>query len=122
MLLNDFYTVAQQEHEPGTVKATLHLNAAHRIFEGHFPGHPVVPGVCMLQMVREVMELNTGGKLMVAAADMMKFLSIINPVENHVVDLRVTYTETQEELSINATLFSGNVTYFKLTSTLRRTG
>ena len=122
MLLNDFYTVAQQEHEPGTVKATLHLNAAHRIFEGHFPGHPVVPGVCMLQMVREVMELNTGSKLMVADAGVMKFLSIINPVENNVIDMRVTYTDTPEALSISATLFSGTVIYFKLTSTLRRAG
>ena len=122
MLLNDFYTVAQQAHAPGKVEATLHLHAGHRIFEGHFPGHPVVPGVCMLQMVREVMELNTGSKLNVAGADVMKFLTIINPVENNVVDLRVTYTETGQELSINATLFSGTVTYFKLTSTLRRAG
>lgn len=122
MLLNSFYTVAQQEHQPGSVKATLHINAGHSIFEGHFPGHPVVPGVCMMQMVREVMELNTGSKLLVAGADMMKFLTIINPAENNVVDLRVTYTEAEGELSINATLFSGSVTYFKFISTLRRAG
>jgi 3-hydroxyacyl-[acyl-carrier-protein] dehydratase len=119
MLLNDFYTITQKEFLPGSLKATIQLNKKHKIFEGHFPGHPVVPGVCMMQIVREVMELNTGKILTIAGADMMKFLTIINPEENNVVDVSVTYSEINDQYALNATLFSGSTIFFKLKSTLQ---
>lgn len=31
----------------------VRLDAAHPIYAGHFPGNPVLPGVCTLQIVRE---------------------------------------------------------------------
>ena len=58
ILLNEFYTILQRTPGPGVVKATISINKKHRILEGHFPGLPVVPGVCMLQIVRELMEVN----------------------------------------------------------------
>lgn len=119
MLLNDFYTITKKEHLQGLVKATIRINKKHKIFEGHFPGHPVVPGVCMLQIVREVMEDNTGKALRISGADMIKFLTIINPEENNEVEISVTYTEENDQLQLNATLFSGTTIFFKLKSTLQ---
>ena len=119
MLLNDFYTITTQDHQQGSLKASISINKQHRIFEGHFPGHPVVPGVCMMQIVREVMEQSTGKTLRVARAPMMKFLTIINPEQNNQVEVSVTYTEKDNGLDLNATLFSGETIYFKLKSTLQ---
>lgn len=119
MLLNDFYTITKQEHHPGAVKATISIDKNHKIFEGHFPGHPIVPGVCMMQIIREVMQEMTGKSLNIANADMIKFLTIINPVENSEVDLRVDYTEENNAFQLNATLFSGTTVFFKFRSTLQ---
>ena len=71
ILLNDFYTILQRDPAPGTVKAKIAINKKHRILEGHFPGLPVVPGVCMLQMVREIIEINAGKELKLTEADNM---------------------------------------------------
>ena len=119
ILLDDFYSILQKVPTPGVVKAKIAINKKHRILEGHFPGLPVVPGVCMLQIVKEIMEINSGRELRLTAADNMKFLSVINPEQNNEVDVIVNYIDEEGKLSINATLFAGTVTFFKLKATLQ---
>lgn len=119
ILLNDFYTITQRDSALGVVKATITINKNHRILEGHFPGLPVVPGVCMLQMVREIMEVSSGRELDISEADNMKFLSVINPELNNQVEAVINYTEDASKFSINATLFAGPTTFFKLKATLK---
>lgn len=122
ILLNDFYSIIQKDSAPGTLKAKIAINAKHRIFEGHFPGLPVVPGVCMLQIVRELMEVDLKKELRISQADNMKFLSVINPQENSEVDASIGYTEQDGQYAINATLFAGTITFFKLKATLQTFG
>lgn len=119
ILLNDFYTLTEKVEVPGVVKAKIAINKRHRIFDGHFPGLPVVPGVCMLQIVREIMEVSSGRVLKVTAADNMKFLSVINPDQNNQVEAVINYAEVADKFSINATLFAGTTTFFKLKAILQ---
>jgi len=119
ILLNDFYTIQQKTSTPGVVKATIAINKKHRILEGHFPGLPVVPGVCMLQIVREIMQVDSNKTLKITEADNMKFLSVINPEQNAEVEVTINFTEDAGKFLINATLFSATVTFFKLKATLQ---
>ena len=119
ILLNDFYTLFQHDVAPGSVKAKISINRMHKIFEGHFPGLPIVPGVCMMQIIREVMEITSEKSLKIASADNMKFLSVINPDQNSDVDVAITYTEDGGTFLVAATLFAGTVTFFKLKAVLK---
>ena len=119
MLLNDFYSIVKQESGAGTVKAVVAFNKSHKIFEGHFPGLPIVPGVCMMQIIREIMEVATEKSLMITGADNMKFLSVINPDQNPEVDVSITYSEDSGTFNVNASLFAGTVTFFKLKAALK---
>ena len=49
----------------------------------------------------------------------MKFLSVINPEQNTDVDVTINYTEEGEKFIVNATLFAGTVSFFKLKATLQ---
>ena len=51
MLLNDFFTINDKVSSATEIWAELFINADHKIFEGHFPNQPVVPGVCMMHML-----------------------------------------------------------------------
>ena len=71
MLLNDFFTISDKVTSETEIWAELFINANHKIFEGHFPIQPVVPGVCMMQMVKEILEQVIGKETnLVQAADM----------------------------------------------------
>ena len=118
ILLNDFYTMAQFEPAPGAIKAKISINKDHSILEGHFPGLPIVPGVCMMQIIREIMEVMSGKELELTAADSMKFLSVINPNQNSEVEVDIAYAEHADHYTVNATLFAAAVTFFKLKATM----
>ena len=63
MLLGNFFTIINKEITDNSATLLISINAAHPIFEGHFPGQPVVPGVCMIQMIKEMMESIEGKPL-----------------------------------------------------------
>jgi 3-hydroxyacyl-[acyl-carrier-protein] dehydratase len=114
MLSGSFFEVLSLKAEDRKLEAVLQINAAHPIFEGHFPGQPVVPGVCMLQMVKEVLEKKLGAATTLSAADNIKFLTVINPVENNRVSLELKYSTNEDSVPVNATLFTGATIYFKM--------
>ena len=54
MLLDNFYTILSSESSDSTIwTIQVKLNPGHPVYQGHFPGHPVVPGVCLLQLIKE---------------------------------------------------------------------
>lgn len=114
MLQNDFFSFTAPLIEDNAVKTTLELNAAHKIFEGHFPQHPVVPGVCMMQMVKEVVESVIGKETNLSKADNIKFLTMIDPRENKLLQLDYKFTIPEEgKISIDAQLLNSTTVFFK---------
>ncbi len=96
------------------INAVLAINAQHEIFEGHFPGQPVVPGVCMMQMIKELLESATTQSFHISQANEMKFLSVIDPTQNSIVQANVKYTVHENgHMMVVASLFSLELTYFK---------
>ena len=80
MLLKDFYVLNSLEPTgAGTYVASIKLNAAHIIFKGHFPGDPITPGVCVVQIIKELSQQIIGAPLAMMNAASIKFVAIINP-------------------------------------------
>ena len=114
MLQGNFFTITDIKIEDESIKAVLEINPAHEIFNGHFPGTPVVPGVCMMQMVKEVLENVIGKETKLVRADHMKFLTVINPNENKMIQLNAKYIKAEDKkISVVASLINNATTYFK---------
>ena len=114
MLAGDFYTILSIENEPGFTKAVLELNAAHNIFSGHFPLQPVVPGVCMMQMIKELVEQLIEFPLNLVRAEEMKFLVIIDPVANNIIEAALKYTtDDSGKINVTASLAKDELVHFK---------
>lgn len=81
-LLTDFYNITLSENIDDTDwTVQIELNPQHDIYAGHFPQQPVVPGVCMLQIIKECMESICQTTLQYKQIASCKFLSAINPKE-----------------------------------------
>ena len=114
MLTNDFCEVLNLECLPGEIRAVLQWNKAHAIFQGHFPGQPVVPGVCMLQIVKEVLEKCIAKELLLQESSQMKFLQFIDPRVTEAVDILIRFTTTESGVyKVNAVLQKDQLIYFK---------
>ena len=96
-LKNKLYTISDTEHEGETTRFSLNLNAAHEIYGAHFPGEPVTPGVCLVQMAGELLEECLGRKLQLKKAVNVKFLSPVSPVDTPSVGFTVSSSPADAE-------------------------
>jgi 3-hydroxyacyl-[acyl-carrier-protein] dehydratase len=113
MSQNDLFTFTYPIAEADIVKADITLNPLHQIFEAHFPGRPILPGVYMMQMVKEVVEVWTDKKIRLVLGQDLKFLSVINPEENTMVQLEIKISTEGEKIRVVAQLLSNAVVFFK---------
>jgi 3-hydroxyacyl-[acyl-carrier-protein] dehydratase len=113
MLQFDFFTMSALTREENSFKTQLALNAGHRIYGGHFPGRPVVPGACLMQMVKEITETITGNQLRLKRADYLKFIARIDPNEHNILQmvLKIQLKE-EKEVSVSANLLNNSKTCF----------
>ncbi len=113
MLLNSFYTILNSNTDDSTVSAEVELNGDHEIFSGHFPNIPVVPGVCQIQMTKEILANELNKKLRLTRANNIKFLAIINPNENKNLQFDLKYSEEDGQIKTqNVISYDGKV-FFK---------
>jgi 3-hydroxyacyl-[acyl-carrier-protein] dehydratase len=114
ILAGDFYTLVNPVMEDSAIQAVIKINAGHDIFRGHFPGQPVVPGVCMMQIVKELLETATGRSLRLHTGLDLKFLSVIDPGKNSVIHTETNYTVLASgDINVTARLFHNEITFFK---------
>jgi len=120
MLKDDFFTISSIQKENNSFRIMLELNAMHKIFEGHFPGRPVVPGACMLQMVKEVTEIILNKKIRLIMADNIKFLLLINPNEHRTLQMGLTFNISEDGIAnVSANLSNGSSVCFKFSGSFQ---
>ena len=120
MLLNDFFTINDKVSSATEIWAAMFINADHKLFEGHFPNQPVVPGVCMMQMIKEIYEEVTGKTTNLVEAAELKFLAVINPLENNLVHASIKITaEESGIMNISASIFKDELVHFKCKAKLQ---
>ncbi len=123
MLLKDFYTVhSKQQTSDQSFSIYIRLNEKHPVFEGHFPGNPVTPGVCMMQIIKELTEEITGFELFLKNASNVKFMALINPEINPELRLDLDFIISEEEIKVKNTTYFEETTALKLTNTYRKIG
>ena len=54
-LINDFFEVIALTPSEGELRCKVKFNPEHFIYKAHFPGNPVTPGVCLVQMAAEIL-------------------------------------------------------------------
>lgn len=122
-LLKDFYSLIDHPdplhltEPPGIVKGrklTVRLNPDHSLYPGHFPGNPVVPGVCQIQMILELAGLIINKPVKLDHADNIKFLSLIVPEQNPILDFEFSIRESApEKILLSASIQSGETVFLK---------
>ena len=127
ILLGSFFNIISSEVKAGKMVADLEIDPSHPIFAGHFPGQPVVPGVCLMEMTREVFEELTGIAVRIPEASHIKFLTVLDPRVHHRVCLSVEYTARGIDSTISAVITTPGLppnasplTFFKFKGTFRK--
>jgi len=113
-MLAGFYSITTIQQQPGSITGEIIFNEAHEIFKGHFPSVPVVPGVCMMQIMKQITAEQTGHTLLLTHAAQLKFLKLINPQITPSVSFIISWSAAGTTMEINAEFRNTAMSFFKM--------
>lgn len=114
-LLDSLYTVTSVTPIDNGHEFDISLNPEHFIYQAHFPGEPITPGVCIMQIAVELFELALNVPLSLSCVKNIKFLRIISPDE--VTEVRYSLqkiTREDDELKVQVVVSAAGDVYAKL--------
>lgn len=79
-LINDLYNVFELTDIERGFRCRVKFNDNHIIYKAHFPGNPITPGVCLVQIALEILELKFNNKFELIAIQNIKFKRPVVPM------------------------------------------
>lgn len=98
-LNNDFYCITETVSSEALPIYRIRLNPEHYIFKAHFPGNPIVPGVCQVKIISELIENYLGRRVALSGIKNIKYLSVIVPSDDEILDV-VFQKVTVDEIGV----------------------
>lgn len=113
MLRNELYTVVSSRMGDGEAEFVLRLDAASEIYKVHFPGNPITPGACLLQIAKELASDIAGREMYVRLIKNIKFIAPVIPGDGACITYSLVYTEDQGEYIYKIVVGNGNEVFAK---------
>ena len=110
MLRGILYELVQAD----ALGATVRLLPESAVYRGHFPGYPITPGVCVVQIALELIGEMAGHEPRLVAAKNIKFTSPVIPEEGKVLRFNLS----GEEGNWSVEVFDGEVLSAKMSLTV----
>ncbi len=122
MFLNDLYHIISIDNREEERIITVRLNPEHRIYGAHFPGNPITPGACLVEMARELASVILQKDMLLKKADNVKFLKGIHPGEHPLIVFRLLITELENrEWRVRTDILEGETIMTRMTLCLKET-
>jgi 3-hydroxyacyl-[acyl-carrier-protein] dehydratase len=118
-LLDNFYKIEQKTENASGLEYRIALQKEHFIYQAHFPGNPITPGVCIIQFCKELMEVHTGETFSLRKIHNVKFLSVIDPRICESVQVAFPkITKEEDGYKCSALVYSETTQFAKLSFTI----
>jgi len=75
-----FYKITHSTKTEEGIEVDVFLDSEHPLFAGHFPGMPILPGACMVQLTHHLVNKYLVGNTTFVKAAQIKFLMPVNPL------------------------------------------
>ena len=116
-LLVNFYSELSStfsEQNQNSFSSEIELNPEHEIFKGHFEQMPVAPGVCLVQIVKEIVMDKFQSNLILSEGKNVKYLGLIVPTQNKNFTIDFTVNPTENGLDVSANYTNNGTSFTKM--------
>jgi 3-hydroxyacyl-[acyl-carrier-protein] dehydratase len=119
MLSKDLYTYRLTGKEENRIDASLQIDSNHPLYLGHFPAFAITPGVCQIQIIKEILEGELGQKLMLSRARQIKFTAIHEPGKDEEMAASISFSQATDHLEVSAQLKNKKKVFLKFKGEFR---
>ena len=115
LLENKFYKVLSEKRTDGlSAKYHLAILPECNVYNGHFPGNPVCPGVCNIETIKECAILLTEEQLRYSTIKQCRLTALATPIVCPEIDVQVALSPAGNGYAIHATISDDKQTYMIL--------
>ena len=120
MLENDLYYIENKEIEEDSAIFYIALKANCEIFKGNFPGLPITPGVCLVEMASELFATVIGKNCEIIKCKNIKFLNVVSPVDHPNITYKINWNALENNIfNLKVDIFQGEDTFSKMNIEVR---
>ena len=113
ILNNEYFKIDDCTKEGDEMLFDVTLLPDYCAYEGHFPGNPVSPGVCNIQMLKECAEQLAGKNFFLEYISRCKLSAVITPQTTPYLCVRMLLTEKGGLYEIKAVVSGEGTTYIE---------
>ncbi|MDR0744197.1 MAG: beta-hydroxyacyl-ACP dehydratase [Tannerella sp.] len=110
-LLNDYFKIDNQTTEGDESLFCITLLPGYKAYTGHFPGNPVSPGVCNIQMIKECAEQLTGKHLFLGYISQCRWSAVITPQATPQLQIRMQLSGAGDVYKVRAMVCDDTTRY-----------
>lgn len=115
MLENKFYKIINISNDSEFHLFEVELLRDCDVYEGHFPGEAIAPGVCNIQMIKECAEKVVGHKIFMYNLQQVRLTTLVKPDVHSHCEVRLQLQQlSEEEYKLRATIGNGDDIYLDL--------
>ncbi len=103
-LLDNYYKIVDTTEASGATVFRVELLPGCKVYEGHFPGNPVSPGACNMQMIKELAERISGQPLHIASIKQCRLMAVVSPQDTPSLAVTATVVPTEQGFTVTATI------------------
>ena len=113
LLKNHYYKVLHSETKglDGVFHIALLPDCA--VYRGHFPGDPVCPGVCNIEVIKECASRLVGKRLFLKSIKQCRLVALATPFACPELDVVVNLTPTAQGFMVVAKIADASKTYLE---------
>lgn len=91
--MTNYYYIEDQQIIDHEAHFTLRLDPSCEVYKGHFPTHPIAPGACSLEMIRQCTSIAIGQTVRFMKIKQCKYLLPLEPGIHSVLDLHLAWDD-----------------------------
>ncbi|MDR1724193.1 MAG: beta-hydroxyacyl-ACP dehydratase [Tannerella sp.] len=112
-LVEKYYKIESCAKEGEETIFRIALMPDYCAYKGHFPGNPVSPGVCNIQMIKELAEKVIGLRTFIAYIAQCRFSAVITPDLNPFLTVGLLISGSENLFKVKASISDGEQTFME---------
>ena len=105
MLQDTYYTIVSRTDTAEESLFEIQMLGSHPVYQGHFPGNPVSPGVCNMQMIKELAEQLIGHEVMLDYVKQYRLMEVLSPQKTPQLSIHVSVEASEDAYTIRAAAY-----------------
>jgi 3-hydroxyacyl-[acyl-carrier-protein] dehydratase len=116
MFKDKFFSIVNYSQSGDNAEFLVRLHKDHEIYQAHFPNNPITPGVCIIQVIKELFSQVKQEKYGVKNIKSVKFTYPIDPILYPEVNYKLDIEDAGEEKQyrVKATVYKEDVVFAKI--------